>query len=156
MALLFRTTMRKGRRWHGGRVVAGGMALSLAIVHSLLVCSASGETNSNSAFNGEAKLAAGLQESEESLLQRGQEHALEGAFHEPLPSSAASATPEQVHISLASSGSTEEYAVTVAWATWPKAGSQVLWGTSAERQDKVAYGSSTSECWLAARERTYE
>lgn len=131
------------------------MVLSLAMVHSLLFCSALGAPRSNIALNGEAKLAAGLQESEESLLQREHEHALEGASHEPLPSSAASATPEQVHISLAASSSTEEYAVTVAWATWPKAESQVVWGTSAEQQDNVSYGSSTSECWQTARAYIY-
>lgn len=134
-------TMRRGRRWQGRGAVPGGMVLSLAMIHPLLFCSASGAPRSNSALNGEAKLAA----TAEGLLQ--QEHTLEGAAHEPLPqSSAASATPEQVHISLAASGSMEEYAVTVAWATWPKAESQVVWGASAQQQDYIAYGSSTSEC----------
>lgn len=129
--------MRKGRRWHGGLVVASGMILSLTMIHPLLFCSASSAPGVHSALNGEAKIAAGLQEIDESLLQQ---------EDEPLPSSAASATPEQVHISLAASDSTEEYAVTVAWATWPKAESQVFWGASAQQQDNIAYGSSTSEC----------
>lgn len=144
--------MRKGRRWHGARAVAGVMVLPLAMIHPVLFCSALGALRSVSTPNGEAKLAAGLQENgDSSLLRQEQEHALEGASHEPLPSSDASATPEQIHISLAASGSTEEYAVTVAWATWPKSESQVVWGSSAQQRDNIASGSSTSEWCPTAR-----
>lgn len=136
----------KGRRWKGGAIFAGGLVLFFAMVHPMVFCPASGAPLSDSAGNGEAKLAADQQETE-SL----QEIAVARASHEPLPSTAASATPEQVHISLAASGSTEEYAVTVAWATWPKAESLVFWGISQQQLPNIATGSSTSECRSTAR-----
>lgn len=125
-------------------IVPGGMALYLAMILPLLLYSASGSPRRNIVLNGEDKLAeTDRQERETSLLQ--QEQSLEGASREPLPSSAASATPEQVHISLAASGSVEEYAITVAWVTWPETESKVFWGASAQQHDKIAHGSSTSE-----------
>lgn len=57
----------------------------------------------------------------------------------------ASAAPEQVHIALAVTGSREEYAMTIAWATWPEAKSQVLWGSSADQLSNLAEGSATCE-----------
>lgn len=60
----------------------------------------------------------------------------------------ASAAPEQVHIALAVTGSREEYAMTIAWATWPDAQSQVLWGSSADQLSNLAEGSATCELLL--------
>lgn len=57
----------------------------------------------------------------------------------------ASADPEQVHIALAESGSLEQYAMTVAWVTWPEARSQVAWGSSPEELGNMAEGNATSE-----------
>lgn len=69
----------------------------------------------------------------------------EPAASRSLENDPASAAPEQVHIALAASGSLEEYAMTIAWATWPEAKSQVVWGTSADHLSNLAEGSATSE-----------
>lgn len=55
------------------------------------------------------------------------------------------AAPEQVHIALGRSDSPEEYAVTVAWVTWPNTQSRVVWGSSVDNLGNIADGSSTSE-----------
>lgn len=55
------------------------------------------------------------------------------------------AAPEQVHIALARSDSPQEYAVTVAWVTWPNTQSRVVWGSSVDNLSNIADGSSTSE-----------
>lgn len=84
--------------------------------------------------------------------ERHQAHrALSGSAHTEhgpsifLESDPASAAPEQVHIALAESWSLEEYAMTVAWATWPETRSQVAWGVSAEGLSSLTEGSATSE-----------
>lgn len=140
--------MRRGRRWSGGGIVAGGMVLSFAMIHALLLCSASGVPSSNGALDGGAKLAVEQQERDRLLRQEEDAH-LDGASHVPLATSTASSTPEQIHISFAASDVMGEYAVTVAWATWPKAESQVFWGSSAQQPENIAYGSWTSEFWPA-------
>lgn len=53
------------------------------------------------------------------------------------------AAPEQVHIALAVTDSREEYAMSIAWATWPEAQSQVLWGSSADQLSNLAEGTAT-------------
>ena len=94
-----------------------------------------------------APAAAAEEEEERHQVHR----ALSGTAHTKqgasilLESDPISAAPEQVHIALAESGSLEEYAMTVAWATWPEARSQVAWGLSAEELSSLADGSATSE-----------
>lgn len=75
-------------------------------------------------------------------LHVGRSRASEASLGENDPASAA---PEQVHISLAVTGSREEYAMTIAWATWPETQSQVLWGSSADQLSNLAEGSATCE-----------
>lgn len=56
-----------------------------------------------------------------------------------------SAMPEQIHIALAMSESPEEYAMTIAWATWPDTKSTVAWGLSEDELVNVVEGTSTCE-----------
>lgn len=140
--------VRKEIRWHGGGIVAHVLTVSLAISQALVFCSASGTPLGSG--DGEA-LRGDQQHRQQETRQRQHPDARETPFDVAGPSTAndnpdpASAAPEQVHISFASSGSLEEYAVTVAWSTWPEARSQVNWGSSPRKQDNVAYGSSTCE-----------
>lgn len=56
-----------------------------------------------------------------------------------------SSSPEQIHIALATSDSQDEYAMTVAWTTWPETQSAVVWGRSPDSMTNMVEGSSTSE-----------
>lgn len=56
-----------------------------------------------------------------------------------------SATPEQIHIALASVKPRETYAVSVSWVTWVDSKSQVFWGREANALTEAVTGNSTSE-----------
>lgn len=58
------------------------------------------------------------------------------------------AAPEQVHIALAVSASRENYAMTVAWTTWPETASHVLWGETEDTLSNIAEGNATCESFL--------
>lgn len=62
-----------------------------------------------------------------------------------LPPRDPAAAPEQVHIALAVSDSRKEYAMAVAWATWPETQSTVVWGKSADEMSSTVEGSATSK-----------
>lgn len=131
--------------WYKGGAVAHGLTLSLAIIQALIFCLASGTPLGSS---GDSEAMRGDQQHSQQGRRPTMQHpdARESPFHVAVPSTdPASAAPEQVHISFASSGSLEQYAVTVAWSTWPETRSQVAWGSSHQEQDNVAYGSSTCE-----------
>ncbi|CAM9158106.1 unnamed protein product [Pylaiella littoralis] len=137
--------MRRERRRHGRGTLAQGLTLSLAMSQALVFCSAAGmplrSTGDGENIRGDQQ----LRQQEKQPLQH--PDARETPCHVTASSAKdkpdpASAAPEQVHIAFASSGSLEEYAVTVAWSTWPKARSQVTWGSS-QKQDNVANGNST-------------
>lgn len=116
-----------------------GKALCLVVLAQVLVgYSASGAPLSDSEGNVDREAMLGQH-------QRGDEHNAPW-LHARLPSGDPAASPEQIHIALAASDSPEEYAVTVAWATWPETRSQVVWGSDDQRQDNIAYGRATSEC----------
>ena len=94
------------------------------------------------------------QQQHDGLLQDGRQqvhNAATGGVHAEhgastlLEGDPASADPEQVHIALAESGSLEEYAMTVAWVTWPEARSQLLWGSSPKGLSNMVEGNVTSE-----------
>lgn len=64
----------------------------------------------------------------------------------------AGAAPEQIHLALASSGSSlNEYGMTVAWATWPPAESTVIWGPDPDEMMNVVSGTSTCELFIFVR-----
>ncbi len=117
-------------------------ALCLAVLAQVL---ASVTPLSESAGNGDGESMLGEHQMHRPL-QHGDEHTAP-RVHARFPSDDPAASPEQIHIALAASDSPEEYAVTVAWATWPETRSQVVWGSDNQRQDNIAYGRATSECY---------
>lgn len=56
-----------------------------------------------------------------------------------------SATPEQIHIALASVKPRETYAVSVSWVTWVDSKSQVFWGREENALTEAVTGNSTSK-----------
>ena len=130
--------------------------LSLDNGRALLFCAASGTPPSvgdNNAHQHELLRQEGRHPSPPAEVEeRHEEHrALSGSAHTQHGTSTllvvdpAYAAPEQVHIALAESGSLEEYAMTVAWATWPEARSQVVWWALEKGLSNMAEGSATSE-----------
>lgn len=156
LVLVNRTPVFLGMVWIPGEIwcergaVAHGLTLSLAIGLALVPCLASGTPLGSS---GDREAMRGDQQHNQQDRRSTIQHpdGRESSFHVAVPSietdapDPASAAPEQVHIAFASSGSLEQYAVTVAWSTWPETRSQVAWGSSPRKQDNLTYGSSTCE-----------
>lgn len=120
----------------------------LILAQALALYSASGTPLGRSAgdSNGEAMLG---EHQHHRPLQQG-DGVVRAPQHVGFPVRDPAASPEQIHIALAVSDTPDGYAVTVAWATWPEARSQVVWGSDSQGQDNIAYGRSTSECFTQA------
>ncbi|CBN76693.1 conserved unknown protein [Ectocarpus siliculosus] len=120
--------------------MALGFFLATAVVAVAVVSSAPVGIGDGAGVRLEHKQRNLQQDGPASSMFQPDEHGLSVGAHKDQ----SFAAPEQVHIALARSDSPEEYAVTVAWVTWPNTQSRVAWGSSVDNLGNIADGTSTT------------